>query len=687
MTTLTGQRAALDTQVPNKIINQYSQAHRSVVRLNHYHMDKAQRLLSQIKQYNRAYRAGQPTISDAEYDKAVEELRRVDPDNDWFLHIEPATISVRRRTQLPIPMRSLNKAKNMASLQGWAQSIELEASSKVVVTPKFDGLSLLYDERTGMAYSRGGVENEGQDCTAHYAAATQITNAATDLHFTFGEFVFSRASWDKNFDGKIAPETGEKYRAPRNTAAGLLNRDKPSENLKYIDFYRYGTDEESAKIFKNYSEMYKYLCCNYKQPLLYDCIPFGDLTDDYLLDKYAEWSKQYFIDGLVIYADDMSIWSRVGRQITTGNPNYAIAYKHPDFTETFETTVKGITWRVNKSWALKPVVNIETVDVGDCLMENPTGYNAGWVYDRHIAKGAKILVTRSGGVIPKILETTVPAPVEEEDKQWEALCNCPHCHASTKWDKKQIELLCQNPECPGVQLAKIIFFFKTLGAEFVGEETVTKIYNSGYRRIKDILNMTFEDILYIDGFGDSIANQLLSTFAAIKEGVEVTRLMHASDCFNGIGQIKARTILSQLSPENRFLFCSGQMDFWSSNEELQTLPAYINASTTIRSFMQGIIPFQQFVAENELVILPMEEETQATGIKCQNMKVCFTGVRDEKLEDLIRENSGEVVSGVSKKTTHLIVADKNTHSSKAVKAQQIGIPILTIAEFKEQCHL
>ena len=141
-----------------------------------------------------------------------------------------------------------------------------------------------------------------------------------------------------------------------------------------------------------------------------------ELNEELLMNLFKEWSKVYPIDGIVIYIDDLHLWEVIGRHQTSGNPLYAIAYKHPDFTESFETTVKGIVWKVSKSGALKPVVNIEMVDTGDCNMENPTGYNAGWINDHEIAKGAEILVTRSGGVIPKILSTLSPATQEEQEK-------------------------------------------------------------------------------------------------------------------------------------------------------------------------------------------------------------------------------------------------------------------------------
>ena len=118
-------------------------------------------------------------------------------------------------------------------------------------------------------------------------------------------------------------------------------------------------------------------------------VQLKDLTESELSELFLFWRQYFYIDGLVLYIDDLSLWKVIGRQQTSGNPLYAIAYKHPDFTESFETTVKGVNWKASKSGALKPVVNIETVDTGDCNMENPTGYNAGWIYNHHIAPGAK----------------------------------------------------------------------------------------------------------------------------------------------------------------------------------------------------------------------------------------------------------------------------------------------------------
>ena len=638
-------------------------------------------LLQQIKIHNQAYREGHPVISDQEYDDEVSELKKIDPNNPWFKYIEPVQISESRKVKLPIPMKSLNKVKNLSDLKKWYQSLGLTSKSSLVCMPKFDGISLLHDEITGMTYSRGGAENEGQNCTSHYNTA-EIYSPKTDFQFTFGEFIFSRENWRK-FKQEVSGAE-ENFKSPRNTAAGSINRDTPCDYLKYVSFFRYGTDDQSLqKHYLTFEQMIDDMCEQYKQPKLFRSIIAENLSDEYLITLFKQWSKEYAIDGIVVYVNDLRIWEKIGRNQTTGNPLYAIAYKHPDFTDSFETTVKDVMWKVSKSGALKPVVKIEAVDTGDCNMENPTGYNAKWIDDNVIAKGAKILVTRSGGVIPKIIETLQPPTGEEYQKLWDDMKKCPHCGSPTEWNESGVELCCTNKNCPGIQLAKIVFFFKILGAENMGEETISKLFNAGYNTICKILDITFEEIVSIDGFGDVTANQILNVMSSIRSGVEVTCLMHASDCFTGIGQVKAKSILSQMSLEQKFSFYSGTFPTWANNEELFNSNLYKDAGVTQRAFMAGILPFYQFVAENRLIINPVDDNDSLHEGKLSGMKVCFTGIRDQDLEKYIKDNGGEVVNGVSKKTTHLIVADMSSESSKATKARQLGIAIMTIDDFRK----
>lgn len=635
-------------------------------------------LINRIKYYNQTYRIGHPEISDAEYDQLVDQLKRIDPNNEWFQHIEPAIIPNNRKRTLPVPMKSLNKVKSMSELKKWYQSLGLTQTTGLVCMPKFDGLSLLCNEITGEAFSRGGAENEGQDCTAHYQDMSHIKHK-NGFQYTYGEFVISRANWHQYFQGKNSELTGEPFKSPRNTAAGLLNRDNPCRYLQYATFFRYGIN---APLLKNYTTFYTLIediCTIFNQEHLYGFYHLDELTEDVLANLFKEWSALYPIDGIVVYLNDLYLWEAIGRHQTTGNPLYAIAYKHPDFTETFETTVKDITWKASKSGALKPVVNIEMVDTGDCNMENPTGYNAGWINDHEIAKGAKILVTRSGGVIPKILSVIEPANETEQSDLWDDLAECPHCQSPTRWNENGIELCCTNPQCDGRLLAKAVFFYTTCGAENIGEETLAKIFKAGYTTIPQMLNVTYDQLIHIDGFGDGIANIILDNNQRIMQGVDAATLMQASDCFTGVGKIKAQKWLDEIGQENIDLFYKQQYILASPDSE-----QFKKLNKTQQAFAIGLPLFYQFVDNTQIpILLPQPAQDNQNGV-CANMSVCMSGFRDAKIEQYIKSEGGTIVSGVSKKTTHLIVKDKAATSSKINKALEFGVQIIDIDEFSQK---
>jgi NAD-dependent DNA ligase len=639
-------------------------------------MENIEILSGEIKRNNKLYREGNPEISDMEYDSLVSQLKEADPDNEWFCKPEPVVVSSKRKVMLPIQMKSLSKAKDQSDIERWQKSLSLPGNTEIIIMPKFDGVSLLHDEFKGKAYSRGGAENEGQNCDEHCWMAS-VASCAGVSHFTYGEFMFSWENWNNHFKGKVSEYTGDPFKSPRNTVAGLINRDEPSPYLRYTSFYRYGIDDFSLSEYETYEEVLEELCITFDQVPMYQKTTIEELCDKYLIIAFNEWGKIFPIDGIIIYINDLNIWKTIGRHQSTGNPLYAIAYKHPDFTETFETVVKSIAWGASKSGALKPVVNIETVNTGDCAMENPTGYNAGWIEDMLIAKGAKILVTRSGGVIPKILKTLVPAVNDELEKLWDDLTECPHCGSPTAWNQSYVELCCTNNDCPGRKLAKIVFFFLTCGAENVGEETFSKIFYAGFTTIKSILNITFDELIQIDGFGESNANIILDNNKKIMAGVEMTTLMHSSDCFEGIGKIKAQKILDEMDDET---LCSFYQR-WFVTPPL-TEEVLKKNTKTMQSFLLGVQPFYKFLTETEIPILrPAKKETNENGI-CKDMAVCFSGIRDENLENQIIQEGGKIVSGVSKNTALLIVKDKNAASSKISKAKSLNIKIMDMDEFK-----
>lgn len=643
-------------------------------------------LLENLQKHNRLYREGRPVISDVEYDQLVDKLHALDPNNDWFTHPEPAPVGAERKCRLPMPMKSLNKVKSLADIKQWLRSLAIPDNAELVIMPKYDGVSWLVDETNSIAYSRGGAENEGQDCSAHFRVGDfknllkpnwvfneNKGSTIMSYQFTFGELLFSCENWEGHFADQISQYTGEKYKSPRNTVAGLINRDEADRRLVLTSFVRYGVGEHDLDAYDKYSTILSDLSRIYYQDNLSVVMTVQEIDEDKLAALFKKWRKQFYIDGLVIYLNDINLWRTIGRQQTSGNPLYAIAYKHPDFTESFETRVRDITYQISKAGALKPVVNIDAVDTGDCIMENPTGYNAGWLRQHEIGIGSQILVTRSGGVIPKILEATIPVTYIPPSK-------CPECGSPVEFDENMTELYCTNLSCPGRILSKIIHFFETVGVDDMGDETFAKIFKAGHTTIRSFLDITPRELFQIDGFGDAIVNNIIKQMAKIKEGVDLAILMHASDCFKGIGKVKAQKLLDEMDCNSLELFCSGQ--YIRQSDTFVEDGKSPKLSVTMQNFYLGYFPFMQFLKDIGIpYILPQSTET--IGTKYAGFSVCFSGVRDKSLEDEIIRQGGKIASGVSKTTTHLVVKDPDGVSSKINKAKNLSIPILTIESFKE----
>lgn len=264
-------------------------------------MEEIEALEKSIKYANEKYRNGDSVMEDYLYDNMVSKLKELDPENDWFKHIEPVNVPQRRKAHLPVPMKSLNKVKSISELIKWANSLGLNENIEVVVMPKFDGLSLLVNEKTDEAFSRGGSDNDGQDCTPHYRSAFKISKVKLEhskSKYTYGEFLITRKDWQDEFAGKVSPYTNTVFKSPRNTAAGLLNRDEPCQHILHASFVRYGIDEASLVNFDKFSEVLDYLDTSFSQEKTYNKMTLGQINENILKEIFITSNKKYPCDGV-----------------------------------------------------------------------------------------------------------------------------------------------------------------------------------------------------------------------------------------------------------------------------------------------------------------------------------------------------------------------------------------------------
>lgn len=625
-------------------------------------------LVSNILKANKAYRDGNPFMSDEEYDKLVDELKEIDPENSLLKKSVIEDVKGKDRVEsLPLPMFSLEKVKSWDAIEGWLK--QFNDDIVIVLTPKYDGISLLTEtDLNGKAWTRGDG-NEGQESSNRFRLMSFNRSGLEGLRnegarYCWGEAIMKKSEFEPYL------QSGE-YKAARNMVAGQFNADewKPGIVTK-IDYVVYGCDLPCSKL-----RQVKLLSTI--GGVRWEMRTVREILSDKNIfhELYDAWGNRYNIDGIVMDIDDYSLREKLGR-LPNGNPRYAIAVKFPEWNDSKLTKVTGITWKVSKDGLSKPVINIEPVELSGATVTNVTGHNAGYIVDNHICENAVIRVRRSGDVIPKHDDTESFNTIDFE-RECDDMIICPSCGKPLVWDKNMIELVCTNDDCEQKVIARNLFFFTTMGIEEVGEPTIKKLYDRGYKTVIDILNIKKNQWSFIDGFGEGSYDKIFSQIEKIRhDEIPVARLLAACNVFHGaFGEKTCQIIFDNITvDEYRSMILFHSFDREEMMRKLSSIK-YIG-EITAGIFIDSLVGVDRSTIPFDLFVTYFKKEMRKPGTK--QLSICFSGVRDKELEAELAERCHKVVSGVSKNTDLLIVKDVNGNSSKITKARELGIPVISI---------
>lgn len=627
-------------------------------------------LEEKIVEANRLYREGNPIMSDKEYDRMKEELGRHFPDSDILKKaIVEESVKGDRMERLPFPMFSLEKVKTVDEIVRWAKDVwGLSSNDRVVITPKYDGISLLVDETTNDCWTRGDG-TEGQNSKDHYRYVNHGNPMNKRGCFTFGEAIVPIGMFLKN----VKPLG---YKSARNAVAGAFNADDfNAQVLGNTAYVRYGIMDSDRDKSMQLAELRN----DYGNYATQYWVTSAGVFDDnktaltYLNDLF-ESIKNFKCDGLVIEVDNKTKREELGR-LPNGNPRYAIAYKNPDWQERYTTKVQKIEWSISKDGKAKPVIVFSPVEFDGATVSRCTGYNAKYITDNHISPNAYIVVSRSGDVIPKHLET-ISYSVELFREMCDGMMICPSCGEPLRWDANLTDLVCVNPNCDEKAVKQLVYFFATLGTEEMQEATVRKLYKGGLLSVENIVNATEKELEKIEGIGKSLSKKLRKQFDSyVDDGVPFARILTAYNVFGGvIGEKTCQMIFNSLSKDQiDYMFENGEVPL----KDLLSIDGI--AETTAKAFNDGLKLFFYLCSGTPVSISFIQEET----VENDNPEsVCFTGFRNKQWEERLVKEGHKVVSGVSKNTTILVTKDKESSSSKVKKAKDLNIPILTPEEFE-----
>jgi NAD-dependent DNA ligase len=613
-----------------------------------------EQLKEQIIKANDAYRLGNPIISDKEYDLLVDELSLLSPTDELLSKVGHSVSDESRKSKLPIEMASMNKIKSMDDINDWCRLKGISKNEVIIITPKFDGLSLCVNELTDDAFTRGDGEY-GQKSNEHYKLIGNKLYEDTDdlmgpiaFTFTYGEVMMSKSTFMKKYSSDFAN--------PRNLVAGLLNSKEAGESLKDCNYIKYGAipfgvfkDE-----FKTKEDILNYLNQNQKEEVRNFKCKISELTEDLLIELFHNWSVNYEIDGLIIEINDLSLQDKLGRETSSNNPVWARAFKHPSFEQSAETEIIGISWNISKQGLLKPILHISPVKLDGVTVSNVTGNNARFVKDMGLGVGAKVIVKRSGMVIPIIAD--VITPVEFVQPTIEGV--------EVDWNENGIELITLT-ETDDQKLKKNISFFEILEADNVSEGVITQLWDAGYKTISDILKLTTSDLEKIDRFGKRKAKIVYDSIQKSVTNVQLSKLQHATGIFTGLGSLR----LVKLE----------YMKTKPTIEDVMKIEGF--AETSARTYVDNYDKFFDFIKDLPISIMEKVEAVKVSN-DLEGMSFIFTGLRRPDLVKIIESRGGKECSSVSKNTTHLVCADKGSSSSKMKKAIDLGIKILDVKDLE-----
>jgi NAD-dependent DNA ligase len=604
-------------------------------------------LVSKIREANEAYRIGTPIMSDPEWDALVDELAKIEPTHELLQEVGYIAPDDSRKEQLPFPMMSMNKVKTEEEVQKWIKKNGLEKED-FVLSPKYDGNSLCAHENKILAWTRGDGAF-GQRSHEHFKAFND-TPFNEDI-YTYGETIMPRARFDEKY--------AEDEENPRNTVGGIMNKETVTEKTYDVDYVRYGMAYEDKKLsdaFRTKSIVFDYL--NERQDNRVDShiCKASDLTAEALKDLFVQWSQKYEIDGIIIEVNDLKRQEELGRE-RNGNPAFARAYKG-DFEEVKETVVTGIKWQISKKGLVKPVMQIEPTRLDGATVTNVTGNNAKFMLENNIGIGTKMTVKRSGMVIPKVVEI-LDATGFDIDQVSE------YVGVGVKWNDNQVELV-TTEATDEQQVQFIASFFKILGVDNVSEGTCQMMFDAGFDTVKKILSASQSDFEKIDRFGERRAEIVYTEIQKKMKSVELSKLQHASGCFDNLGSKKLILLEHLETPSLR---------------EIVSIEGF--SDTSAHAYLKGLAEFEYFIADmGDLITVNKTEIKEASSSDMADFVFVFTGVRRADLEEIILDKGGKIASGVSAKITHLVCKDPGAGSSKIKKAEDLGVSVITVEELE-----
>lgn len=626
-------------------------------------------LEKRIQEARKNYYNGQPSISDAAFDAFVDELQELSASHPAVVAVGakvPATTAW-EKVEHTIPMGSLGKVQTVEGMTQWVREHSRDLSDQpipheeLLVTDKLDGISiaLTYEGGTLTKAVTRGDGLVGEDITVNVSRMQGVprTLKVEGTVEVRGEIVVHKEDLSKHFPGQVSP---------RNTASGTAKR-LDGQGCDYLNVYCYRV-EDAPDDFEKHSDQLEWLEAHgFQIPRWYVvAMAPGVKTPQDLWVEYQQSIRDelpYDIDGLVVSLNDLEYQISLGSR--DNRPDGEVAFKFAPITR--ETSSVGAEFQVGSAGRITPIAVVRPVRLLGAEVQRASLYN--WDYIRKIGYyvGARVLITRSNDVIPRVVSVT--SKTQDPLLPPEA---CPECGTLTEWDGKY--LICPNAaECPAQLEGRIKLWIKKLGILEWGDVLIEKVCTEGLvKSVPDLYRLKPEDVEALDRMGKSSAQK---AYAQLWSVVPVS----LEDLVGSLGiPLCGRSTMAEVVEAG---FNTVEKLRSATFTQLQDIPGMgPRRAKSLRSWLE-----RSGTLLDEMQEVGVEIKVRVEG-GLSGKTFCFTGAMKNKrpvLAKMAQDAGGTVKDRVGKGLTYLVIADPNSNSAKAKAARKNGTTCISEEDFLE----
>lgn len=637
-------------------------------------LDRMKNLIPMIEDAAEAYyQNDEPIMTDRQYDELCDELEQLENETGIVLANSPlhkvmgGVSEGFTKVVHSEPMLSAAKTKDVNAIVKFADN------KPVCISWKEDGSTLVCvyeDGKLVQAVTRGDGY-VGEDVTEN---AKTITNLPLQIPYkehleVRGECLISWSTY--KMLKKVAERNGEAIGHPRNVASGALRQLDPKKAAeKYLEFKAFNCITQLPDITTKANQL-AWLQANGFDVVEWTEVPFSRAIPSVIEERNPE-TYPYPVDGIIVELNDLAYGKSLG--ITAHHPKCMMALKWKDETE--ETTFRGVALNVTRTGTVSLTAEFDPVVIDNTTISSATLHNVDYFNSLELGVGDTITIYKANAVIPAVDENLTRSGT------YKLPTHCPECGEPLTLDG--VFLKCTNKMCPAQLLSRLTHFTSKQAMDIHGlsESTIEALVGANIIRAPADLywvSQHRQEIINLPGFGSRKFAKLVEAIEKSKRptmarfivamgipfvGVEAARELerhYESDYQRFLEDAKHNRIaikgFGDVMKQNLYE--------WANDEDAQWEANCVLSNVTF----QGIARLDEMVSTTPI----------------SGKKICvtgsFEGISREQIKEMIRSAGGTPVDSVSKTTDMLIAGEKA--GSKLVKAENLGIQIISFEEFKE----